>query len=182
MSRHLSPDEIAQWISGERTADQERHLRECPPCAAEVDDMEQTLALFRESGKRWSDHWYAERPMPAPRLGLGTAVAMAACAAVCLVLLRPSPSPRVTASAADAPFVEMPYVAPLAPYERAEVVRMDVSVAALEAAGLDVHVPDTGATVLADVLLGQDGRAHAIRLVSGREVSDRELYERRVSQ
>ena len=65
----------------------------------------------------------------------------------------------------------MPFVAPLAPYERAEVVRMDVPVAELAAAGFEVHVPDTGATVLADVVLGQDGRAHAIRLVPVRERS-----------
>ena len=70
-----------------------------------------------------------------------------------------------------------PYVAPLAPYERAEVVRMDVSVAALRAAGLDVHVPDTGATVLADLVLGQDGRAHAIRLVSEKERSNRRVSQ-----
>ena len=78
---------------------------------------------------------------------------------------------HVASFAGDAPFLEMPYVTPLAPYERAEVVRMEVSVAELTAAGLEVHVPDTRATVLADVVLGQDGRAHAIRLVSDRNRS-----------
>ncbi len=66
----------------------------------------------------------------------------------------------------EIPFVEIPFVAPLAPYERAEVQRMDVPVAALVAAGFEVHVPDTAGTVQADVLVGQDGRAHAIRLIA----------------
>ena len=170
MSRHLSADEISQWISGERTSEQESHLRECTACAAEVNDTEQTLALFRESGRRWSDHWFVERPTPAPGLRLRSAAAVA-CAVACLALLSPSPQPRFARPVVEPSFVDLPYVVPLAPYERAEVVRMNVSVAALEAAGLDVHVPDTGATVLADVVLGQDGRAHAIRLVSEREMT-----------
>jgi hypothetical protein len=90
----------------------------------------------------------------------------AMCVAVCAVLLYPVPTPRKAAASGGTPFLAMPYVAPLAPYERIEVVRRQVSVAELTAAGLEVRVPDTGATVLADVVLGQDGRAHAIRLVS----------------
>ena len=42
---------------------------------------------------------------------------------------------------------------------------MDLPVAALIAAGFDVRAVDPGATVQADVLTGQDGRAHAIRLL-----------------
>jgi hypothetical protein len=66
----------------------------------------------------------------------------------------------------ERPFVAIPYVAPLAPYERAEVVRMSVPVAALIAAGLQVGVVDPGAQVVADVVVGQDGRARALRLVT----------------
>jgi hypothetical protein len=43
---------------------------------------------------------------------------------------------------------------------------MDVPVSALIAAGFEVHTVDTSAALSADVLFGQDGRAHAIRLVS----------------
>jgi len=178
MSRHLSHQEISQWMAGERTAEQESHLRECPSCAAEVETLERTFGFFRESGRRWSEHWRTERSVPAaPRRRpgwLGLAATTAACAAVGLMLLPPAARPRKTAEV-EAPFVEMPYVAPLAPYERTEIVRMDVTVASLEAAGLEVHVPDTGATVLADILLGQDGRAHAIRLVS--QVSNRRMSQ-----
>jgi hypothetical protein len=172
MNRHLSEDDISRWVSGERLAETERHLRECQQCAAELDETQKAFALFRESGRQWSDHWYRETPASAQPAGLRFAGAMAAGAATCVVmcafLLFPVPARQKATADAEAPFLEMPYVAPLAPYERAEVVRMDVSVAELTAAGLDVRVPDTGATVLADVVLGQDGRAHAIRLVSNR--------------
>jgi hypothetical protein len=66
----------------------------------------------------------------------------------------------------EAPFVEIPYVAPLAPYERTSVMRMDVPVEALIAVGFEVQGQEPGAAVTADVLVGQDGRAHAIRLLS----------------
>jgi hypothetical protein len=174
MTPHLSPDEISQWVAGDRTVEQERHLSECKRCSGEVGEVERTLALFCESGKCWSEHWFAERPSPKPqwRAVISVAALLGACAAVWLVVVLARPSaPRRMSAVLETPFVEMPYVAPLAPYERSEVVRMEVSVAALEAAGLEVHARDTGATVLADLLLGQDGRAHAVRLVSEKEIS-----------
>jgi len=64
------------------------------------------------------------------------------------------------------PFVAIPYTVPLAPYERAEVVRMDLPVSAVIAAGLPLEVSDSGAQARADVLVGEDGRARAIRLLS----------------
>jgi hypothetical protein len=130
MKQHLSEDEMAQWLSGERLAEVERHLRECSQCAAEVEATERTFALFRESGLQQTGHWYHERPAAAPsprgrRVGALTALA-ALCVVSCAVLLRPVPTPRKAATAAEGPFLEMPYVVPLAPYERVEVVRMDV--------------------------------------------------------
>jgi hypothetical protein len=65
----------------------------------------------------------------------------------------------------EAPFVPIPYLAPPAPYERIEVVRMEIPVAALIAVGLAVRTADAGARVEADVMVGQDGRARAVRLV-----------------
>ena len=59
--------------------------------------------------------------------------------------------------------MRIPYTAPPAPYERTQVMRMAVPVAALIAAGFEVHVADAGAAVPAEVLVGQDGRALAIR-------------------
>jgi hypothetical protein len=89
-------------------------------------------------------------------------VALAAlCALAALLLHRPATVPRP----AQAPFIAIPYVAPPAPYERTEIRRMDVPIAALLAAGLEVRAMGAGGSVRADVLIGQDGRPLAIRLV-----------------
>jgi hypothetical protein len=69
-------------------------------------------------------------------------------------------------SAAQEPFIAIPYTLPLGPYERADVMRMDVPVAALIAVGLPMNMADPAAFARADVLVGQDGRARAIRLVT----------------
>jgi hypothetical protein len=62
-------------------------------------------------------------------------------------------------------FMPIPYVIAPAPYERTAVVRMDVPVAALIAAGFEVRSV-AGATLAADVLIGQDGRPLAVSLIS----------------
>jgi len=67
---------------------------------------------------------------------------------------------------AEQPFVPIPYVLPPAPYERVEVVRMMVPVAELIAAGFQMQTSDQGAEAEADVMVGQDGRPRAVRLIS----------------
>ena len=77
-----------------------------------------------------------------------------------------APAAPAAVEQSEAPFVPIPYLAPPAPYERIEVVRMQLPVAALIAAGVPVRTADPGARVEADVMVGQDGRARAVRLVS----------------
>jgi hypothetical protein len=55
MSRHLSSRQISQWMIGERTPQQERHVRDCSQCGAELARLEAALALFRGSVRHWSD-------------------------------------------------------------------------------------------------------------------------------
>jgi hypothetical protein len=55
MSQHLSSREVSQWMAGERTPQQEQHVRQCPECGAELALMEAALALFRGSVRHWSD-------------------------------------------------------------------------------------------------------------------------------
>jgi hypothetical protein len=62
-------------------------------------------------------------------------------------------------------FTAMPYVIPPAPYERTTVIRTEVSLQIMLAAGFQVHGGDLGSSTLADVLYGEDGRILAIRLV-----------------
>jgi hypothetical protein len=67
---------------------------------------------------------------------------------------------------AEQPFVPIPYVLPPGPYERVEVVRMSLPVSELIAAGFQMQTSDLGAQAEADVMVGQDGRARALRLIS----------------
>jgi hypothetical protein len=84
------------------------------------------------------------------------------------------PRPPATENAAtaaitpenDAPFVPIPYTAPLGPYERADVIRVELPVSALIAAGLPFQVSDPGARARADLVVSEDGRARAVRLIS----------------
>jgi hypothetical protein len=66
----------------------------------------------------------------------------------------------------EEPFVAIPYTTPLAPEERATVVRIRMSPSAIAAVGFPLKAIDPGLDALADVLVGEDGRAHAIRMVA----------------
>jgi hypothetical protein len=74
---------------------------------------------------------------------------------------------RAAQPAGDAgPFVAIPYTVPLDPRERAVVMRMEMPVTALAAVGLAVTAPDPRASAQTDVIVGEDGRIRAIRLLS----------------
>jgi hypothetical protein len=164
MKPHLTPAELSQWIAGERPSHLEPHLRTCAECKQELERWDFAVASFGEAMSHWSAAAGSLPSAPrAPWYGWRVAWALAATAgAVLLAIPHPVTPPR----SASGPFLEVPYVAPLAPYERAEVVRMQVPVAALIAAGLDVQIADAGTAVPADVVIGQDGRTLAIRLVA----------------
>jgi hypothetical protein len=55
MSQHLSSREVSQWIVGDRTPQQQRHVGQCAECGAELARMEAALSLFRGSVRHWSD-------------------------------------------------------------------------------------------------------------------------------
>ena len=54
MSQHLSSRQISQWMIGERSPQQEQHVRQCSRCGAELARLEASLALFRGSVRHWS--------------------------------------------------------------------------------------------------------------------------------
>ena len=74
--------------------------------------------------------------------------------------------PVAPARADSRPFLTIPYTVPLSPEEPATVWRTKIPVTQLVAAGFQVEVPDPAAVVEADVLVGQDGRARAVRPLS----------------
>lgn len=76
---------------------------------------------------------------------------------------------RETAAAPDEPldgFVLVPGVASLPRLESASIVRYELPVTALPAYGLDIVPDGARRAVQADLLIGQDGHARAIRLIS----------------
>ena len=101
------------------------------------------------------------KPRPTHRFRRRTAFALAAAVliALCISYSRP-PQPLL-----QEVFTPIPYVIPPAPYERTEVVRMDVPVADLVAAGLRIQSAGEATSVPADVLIGQDGRPLAVSLL-----------------
>jgi hypothetical protein len=55
MSGHLSAEEMAKWMAGERSVDTERHVRQCAQCSGELAGLEETLTHFRGAVRCWSD-------------------------------------------------------------------------------------------------------------------------------
>jgi hypothetical protein len=114
--------------------------------------------------------WVTPKPPVKPQPVIARAVAPAVPVEV-RVAAKPAPAPkrkRRTARPADPEpqFVRIPYSEPLAPYERAEIVRVEMPVSALAAAGLRVATADTAARAQADLVIGEDGLAHAVRVIS----------------
>lgn len=55
MSEHLSPQQIEEWLIGQRTPQAEEHLRLCRVCAGKVESAAQPLRLFGSAMRSWSD-------------------------------------------------------------------------------------------------------------------------------
>ena len=75
----------------------------------------------------------------------------------------------------EAPFTPIPYAAPLQATERAEIVRVNLSATALASIGIPVWGADPAMRVNAELVLGENGLARAVRLVN----SDERIKERR---
>jgi hypothetical protein len=120
--------------------------------------------------ERLSAAVFPERKRPGRFRALAWMAAAAACLLAAILAGGHSKWTRergVTVSGPE-PFIEIPYTVPLGRDERATVVRMNVSVAELLADGFEFSAADAGQLVSAEVIVGEDGRAHAIRLVAMR--------------
>jgi hypothetical protein len=78
-------------------------------------------------------------------------------------LLRRAPATSVASVAAVTPFIQLRGEEDLAPLESGRVVRVEVQAATLIALGLPINVADASRSVEAELLIGQDGLARAIR-------------------
>ncbi len=63
---HLSTWDQEEYVLGQRTPEMVRHLAQCSSCFAEVAQMEQGVALFRESATAWSADSLATHPVRMP--------------------------------------------------------------------------------------------------------------------
>jgi hypothetical protein len=154
----LMPELVDRDLSEEQTAWVRSHLEACAECRAALARL---IAIDVEL-VAWGERLARGNPVPAPRRArVFIGLAVAAAAALALVLV----APYRPVNSGESRFVEIPYLAPLDPRENATIVRMDIQVATLLAVGYRLTAdPDT--VVPADVLVGEDGRAHAIRVLS----------------
>ena len=161
MNSHLSEEEISGWIAGVRSEEAEGHMRDCPQCAGEAERTQNALLLFKDSGYQVAEYWQKQSKTRAVWKPVRWTVAALAAAGVILAvaLLHRPLAPQVQPM--QEVFLRVPYVVPPAPYERTEVIRMDVPVAALISAGFKMNFPAAD-SVPADVLVGQDGRPLAV--------------------
>jgi hypothetical protein len=157
------------WLDG--------HIKSCPACAT-------ALARFTEIDTdliNWGQRVTRKNPPPgiarellAAKLGsvsdrpwairwIAALAAVIAAALVMAVIATHNKPPEV--SRERLPFVVIPYLPPLDPHENTTVVRLNLRVRTLLALGYRVSA-DPDNIVPADVLVGEDGRAHAVRVLS----------------
>jgi hypothetical protein len=170
---------LAQWADGELLAARASwiasHWENCAACRGERDRFqgfdERLLSFGEKIGppaeaptervRFLADIDATQRHRRKP-LALVPATAALLAAAAALAMWLPRPAQRA-AGAEESGFVAVPYVPPIASYERSSVVFMQIPVANLLAEGYSVTA-DPSSVVQADVLLGEDGRVHAVRL------------------
>lgn len=170
---------LAQWADGELAPAEaswiEMHWAECDGCRGERDRFQQVDESLLAFGERIGESAdgtadrvrFLERIDEVESRGwkpLAWTPAMAAllAAATVLAIWLPQPAERPTAPGRNG-FVAVPYLAPITSYERRTVVSMQIPVANLLADGY-LLTADPSSVVQADVLLGEDGWVHAVRL------------------
>lgn len=169
--------DVMEWARGEQPSRAlMAHVSGCAGCARFLEEQRVLTAGFESmaaeeipSGEELGALVMAEFDRSAKRarvrvIGWMAAAGLAAAASLFVFVLPPKPAPPSTPDAAQ--FLPIPYTVPLVPEERTTVLRMEIPVSALIAAGFQMPATDPGATVQADVLVSQDGRARAIRPIS----------------
>jgi len=77
----------------------------------------------------------------------------------------PTPAPAPVARAVETPFIPVPYASPLLPTEQAEIVKVNLSAGALASFGMTVQGADPSMRLNAELVLGENGLARAVRIV-----------------
>jgi hypothetical protein len=145
-------------LTGEQSAWLDRHLAICVACREAMDRL---TAVDREV-IRWGQRVGREESRRPLIRWLPAAAAIAA--AVSFAMVAPHRKQTI-ADRSEAPFIEIPYLPALDARENTAIVRTNIRVVTLHSFGLRID-GDPGALVAADVLVGEDGRAHAVRVIS----------------
>ena len=192
MTRHLTEDQICRAIAGQSTLDERQHANGCAECRAEIAHAHYVIASLRHGIAMRAER---EGVQPAPSLRAQTngkearawafaAVSMAVVAVALIWQARLAPpagrepsadTPRALASghagtagvAVDAVDEFYPLAYSTVPVTNGRIVRIEVPRSAPVAFGLDPidFVRTRRNAVLADVVVGEDGLARAVRFV-----------------
>jgi hypothetical protein len=135
--------ELTGW--GKRT-----ELKNPPPADAR---LQLAARMGSRPARRWPNRWVQ---------ALAAFAAAAALTAIAVTVTRGKPP---DAGREPAQFIGIPYLPPLDPRENTGIVRTNIRVSMLIAAGYRVTA-DPDSIVPAEVLVGEDGRAHAVRVSS----------------
>jgi hypothetical protein len=194
MNRHLTEDEICRAIAGQSTLDEQRHLRTCATCSADLSHWRQALALFRHDARERAERTtppigvrtaralpgsegpafeviarQPERRFPQPVWGIAATLLVASAALVWQVRPTSGPLPpqELPRRVIDATNDFFPLAYSTVPITHARLVRIEVPRTAPALFGIDpaglVNAPHN--TVVADVVVGEDGLARAVRFV-----------------
>jgi hypothetical protein len=172
---------MAQFVDGalgcEESARLQKHLEGCAECRValtEFSKIDQELMAWgamaaaenpeRLGARERLEARLLEAPSRRPMRWVPALVAAIAAALLLAVLPLKKPKPSLEAHA-EQTFIEIPYLAPLDPRENATVLRMDIRVSTLMSLGYRVGAAPE-AVLPADVLVGEDGRAHAVRVLA----------------
>jgi hypothetical protein len=191
MNRHLTEDEICRAIAGQSTLDEQRHATACGECRAEIARTQNLFTLLRHDICRRTEQ-EALRTMPVLRHSpVRTARRTWALAAASIGLVaaalawqfasqragRSIPAHQAerasglqyvgVAGTADVMNAFYPLQYSTVPVTNGQIVRIEVPRSAPAAFGLDPvnFVRAKRGGVLADVVVGEDGLARAVRFV-----------------
>lgn len=192
MSDHLSEDQMCRAIAGQSTIDELRHVSSCAACREEIEASRSTLSAFRtvvtdiadRSARRsakqvgapaGSRAWYQVVPAAALTTVLAALVWQIA-GSPRPAGVEPGRSARssgasVGASSRTADGGEFfPLRYSNVPVSDVRIIRLEVPRTALAAFGVDPRDATSARpdAVLADVLVGEDGLARAVRFVHPR--------------
>ena len=180
---HLPDELLVRYFDGELPEGFDSHVQACAECLrrlAGIREISQALQQYSETladqrsdpGRRHrlKAALAAEPPSNVPRrrrIQMASALAAMAAALTFALVVRPPSAPRRPSASPDmTSFIELPYSDENLAQEGAVVLQVEVPRSALLLAGIPARDTGPGDLVKAEVVIGADGLARAIRFVN----------------